>query len=355
MRTKTGTCTILALLLGACGGSDPAGGDGDGDGDGIPSYSVSGTAVDFAGGDAIAGQATVGTSGLTPPPTVSVTGADFTIDGVPPHSLFNPLVGAPPDYRNTYGAAIEVLEADVDGVIVEAVSESYLASLVEAFAVDPSGAKGVLLAQTIDDQGDPLAGIPAEAFTVDGSGFVGPFFLDADRAPAPALDQTSASGWVVFFDVDPGLVAVAAAADSGYTMTMSSSPIAAAAATLATVEVVDGEVVTPTGVSFSRDVVPIFQARGCTACHSGGGIGKDLGGLMLDSGVNKTFTELTTEISPNMGTTRVNLADPEASLVLRFPSAESPPDDHPNVTFTGPTDTDYLIILGWITEGAQQN
>jgi len=356
MRSSTIHQILFALLLvaPACGGSET--GDDVGDDDSIPSYQVTGTVVDFQTGDAIAGQASVSTTGLTPPPTVSVTGADFTITGVPPHSVFNPLVGAPPSYRNTFGAAAEVLDADLDGLIVDALSETYLASLVDAFGVTPSAAKGVLLARAVDDNGAPLEGIPASAFAIDGAdGFVGPFFLDADLGPAPALDQTSPSGWAVFFEVSPGLVAVAAADGADYTMVMSSSPVAAATATLAMVEVSGGAPIKPMNVSFSNDVVPIFIRRGCASCHSGGGIGKDLGGLMLDSGIPKTYQELTEEISPNMGVTRVNLLDPEASLVLTFPSAETPPDDHPNVTFTGPSDTDYQTILAWIEEGALQN
>ncbi len=341
----------LSLALAGCGGTESGGGDDD-----IASYRVSGTAVDFETGEAIGGQASVGTTGLTPPPTVSVTGADFVIDGVPPHSVFSLLVGSPPSHRSTYGAGIEVLEADVDGVIAEVLSETYLAGLTEAFGVDPSAAKGLLVAQALDENGEPMAGVPAGAFAIDGSTFLGPFFLDADRAAAPALTETSASGWVVFFDIDPGLVALAAAPDSGYTMAMSASPVAAAAVTLAVVEVVAGEnPLQPQNVSFSTDVLPIFDRRGCTACHSGGGIGKDLGGLMLDSGVNKTYSELVIEMSPEHAVPRVDLAEPEASLVLTYPSAEDPPDGHPNVTFTGATDPDYQTILVWIREGAKQN
>jgi hypothetical protein len=53
--------------------------------------------------------------------------------------------------------------------------------------------------------------------------------------------------------------------------------------------------------------------------------------------------------------TRVQLATPEMSLVLTMPSAETPPDNHPNVTFTGPQDPDYQKILAWIREGAKEN
>ena len=46
---------------------------------------------------------------------------------------------------------------------------------------------------------------------------------------------------------------------------------------------------------------------------------------------------------------------PETSLVLTMPSAESPSDGHPNVTFTGPQDPDYIKILAWLREGAKLN
>ena len=98
-------------------------------------------------------------------------------------------------------------------------------------------------------------------------------------------------------------------------------------------------------------IVPIFQARGCVACPTGLGVGKDLGGLALDGSSNLIYKELVEE-KPNI---RVNLGKPEASLVLTMPSREDPPDVHPNGTFTGPLDPDYLKLLVWIREGAQQN
>ena len=52
---------------------------------------------------------------------------------------------------------------------------------------------------------------------------------------------------------------------------------------------------------------------------------------------------------------RVQVATPEKSLVLTMPSAENPPDSHPNITFTGPEDADYLKLLVWIREGAKNN
>jgi hypothetical protein len=109
-------------------------------------------------------------------------------------------------------------------------------------------------------------------------------------------------------------------------------------------------VVLPTNVSFATQIVPLFETRGCVACHSGNGPGKDLGGLQLDGGIPKIYSELVQE-SP----LRVQVAMPEKSLVLTMPSAENPPDAHPVVAFASASDPDYLRLLVWIREGAKNN
>ena len=102
-------------------------------------------------------------------------------------------------------------------------------------------------------------------------------------------------------------------------------------------------------------MTPIFETRGCVNCHDGSGIGKDLGELHLNGEEQKMYRELAEEVSPTYGVLRVDRVTPLQSLVLTMPSREDPPDAHPNVTFAGPTDPDYLIILGWISEGALDN
>ena len=103
-------------------------------------------------------------------------------------------------------------------------------------------------------------------------------------------------------------------------------------------------------MSFSTQVFPIFTARGCDACHSGNGPGRDLGNLTLDGGTHPVWRELVEEEAG-----RVNVQMPSASLLLTMPSRESPPDQHPNVTFTSPNDLDYIKIEVWISEGAREN
>ena len=101
--------------------------------------------------------------------------------------------------------------------------------------------------------------------------------------------------------------------------------------------------------------VHVFTDRGCVLCHSGSGVGKDQGGVHFNGESQKMYRELVEEISANHGTPRVDLANPANSLVLTLPSKEDPPDVHPNSTFLSSSDPDYLLILGWITEGALNN
>jgi hypothetical protein len=261
------------------------------------------------------------------------------------------LAASAPTHRATIGPAITVTSADVDGLELPVLSETFAGDLATAFGVTPAASDGILLARVVDAQGAPVAGVDAAAFQIGNGGAVeGPFFLDENRQAAPGLAETSASGYVVFFALSPGLTGVTAADGSGLTLDMPLSPVVAGAVTLADVAVVEKAPGVPVAVSFATDIVPIFARRGCDACHSGGGIGKDLGGLMLDGSVNKIYSELVEE-RPG----RVNLLMPETSYVLTLPSREDPADRHPNVTFASALDPDYLLLLGWIQQGAQQN
>lgn len=342
------TILVLAPLLGACAG-------GDDDGTAAGGVKVSGTVRDFRTHDPLEGSVSVSTQGLSPAPTATVTGADYVLEHVIGDSIFYVLAGAPPTHRATYGAAIEVDVDDLPDVDLDVVSEADLAAYAEAFGVTPSAATGVLLVQAVDDAGDPAAGVAAAAI-LPPAGADGPYFLDANLDADPAADETSASGWVVFFEVDPGLVGLTAGATSGVTIDMPQSPIAPATATVATMHVIEGDLDLPTDVSFSQEVVPIFDRRGCQSCHSGSGPGRDLGDLTLDGSGNLIYRELVEESAATSATAkRIDPESPEDSLVLTMPSAEDPADPHPNITFSGPLDPDYLTILVWIREGALEN
>ena len=342
------TCILImfAFALAACGGDGVEGDDAPLGG----SLTVTGDVVDFGTRAAVAGAASVSTSGLSPAPRITTQGAGFTIEGVPENSAFQILASVPPDHRATFSPAVIVTDTDVDGVEALSVSETFLAGLSSAFGVNPTAARGVLFSRLVDEAGAPRAGVLGTALALSGGPMVdGPYFLDAAAMPDPAATMTSASGWVIYFEVDSGVAGMAAAGGANLTVDMPVSPIQAGTVTIAEVTVRDGAVMVPTNVSFSNQVVPIFERRGCTACHSGNNVGNDLGGLALNGGDNKVYDELMED------PTRVVVAMPAQSLVLRMPSREDPPDSHPNITFASPADPDYLLILGWITEGALEN
>jgi hypothetical protein len=341
------TTALAALALAACGddggtSSEMLGG----------SLTVSGDVYDFQTNAVISGAATVTTSGLVPAPTISVTGSSFVIDGVLEYSAFQIYASAPPTHRLTYNAGVEVTNSDLSGVKAFTVSEAFMSTLASGFQVTPSAAKGVLLMQLVDSAGNPKAGVAASNIVLAGvTGASAPKFLDANLAPAGTAMTSSASGIAVIFEIPPGVVSLGTAVNATQTLQMATSPVGAGAVTIARVVVTDGAPpMLPTNVSFANQVFPIFTARGCVGCHSGNGPGRDLGGLKLDGGANVVYRELVEE-----DPTRVVTATPETSLVLTMPSAESPPDGHPNVTFTGPQDPDYQKILVWIREGAKNN
>lgn len=342
----------LALFVAACGDSGNETGDPL---DPDARYSVSGTVYDLATGEPLEVAASVSTENVSPAPSITMNGASFTMEGVPANSTFHALASAAPDYRATYNLAIEVGSASVQDVELFAVRESYLAQLVQGFGLTPAFGTGIIIARAYGEDGQPYEGLPAAAFDLP-AGVSGPYFLDVELTPNPALTATSASGFVVLFDVSPGLTSVSALDGSGYGLSMPTSPVAASAVTYTNLTVREGGVEPlPTNVSFQNDIAPIFITRGCVNCHDGGGIGKDLGGLHLNGAAEKMYRELTEEMSPTYLVYRVDRLDPAASLMLTMPSLEDPPDSHPFATFTGDDDPDYQMILAWIAEGALRN
>jgi hypothetical protein len=335
----------------SCSFSDEDGVDGPLGG----SRTVEGSVVDFETGMPISGAASISTSGLSPVPKVTSQGASFTITGVPENSAFQILASAPATHRPTFSDAVVVEDDDLRDVKVPAVSEAFLGTLATGFGVSPSAAKGVLLARVVDDRGMPKAGVAAGNFVLAGGVTATPRFLGANMLPAPAATATSASGWVVFFELAPGVVSLGQSAGATVTLDMAVAPVSAGTVTIGRIIATDGAVVLPKNVSFRSQVVPIFGpkangGRGCEACHSGNGTGRDLGGLTLDGSANLIYKELVEE-RPG----RVVIAMPETSLLLRMPSREDPPDRHPNITFTSQLDPDYLKLLIWIREGAKDN
>lgn len=329
---------LAAVVLGGCDFSSDEPGSRELGG----SRTVRGEFVDYKTGQPVSG-ATIELSGLSADvrPEASVDGASFTLEGVVENSAFQ-IKASASSYRPTFGPSIVVTDQDITGIRVPVVSVAYLEGLVAAFDIDPP-TQGILLARLVQD-GQPAAGVHRDAFMMPG----GPYFLDAQLQAVPGGQVTSTSGSVAFFDVPVGVTGVVQPAAPPVGLDMPVSPIEAGAVTLADITVLDRPITLPTNVSFRQQVYPIFERRGCEPCHSANGDGKNLGGLTLGGGENKVYGEL-------MADARVNRMNPPASTILTYPSRESPPDSHPNITFASSNDPDYLMILVWIQEGAKDN
>jgi hypothetical protein len=314
------------------------------------SVRVEGRVVDLVTGQPVTGAVSLTASGVRAP-RVELQGSTFLIDDILEHSVFQVQAAVPPSHHAT-SSAIEVKAEDLADVAVPVIAETVLAQLASGFAVTPGAAGGVLLARFVDDAGQARSGIAGASFALDGgTGARGPYFLSGTMAPAPSAMATSSSGWVMYFDVAPGLVGVRAASGAGVTLEMPVSPVSAGVVTVASVRTIDGTFAPPTNVSYLQQVFPIFARRGCVGCHAeGNGPGREQGGLTLNNDANNVYRELTQE---RVG--RVVIAAPDTSTLLTMPSRESPPDRHPNVTFTSPLDPDYQLIRVWIAEGAKQN
>ena len=339
------------------GTSDP--GNGVGSGPAIPfapsALNVSGTLLELDTQKPLASSITMATAALVPTPDVSISGSTFKLSNVPPFSTFYLIAGSPPDHALTYNSPTSITDADVSGVNAYVVSDAYLTKLRMGFGVTAMSGTSTLFVRAVDDKGAALTGIGGSALQLGVMGAKGPFFVDAMMQPVANATATSASGWMVYFNVPAGTIKLAAG--SGYTLQAADTPTAADAVSLVQALITKGTAPTPppSNVSFQTTVMPIFINRGCYNCHSGNGDGRRLGDLVLDGAPMKVWTALVQTVSPNFGVTRVNLAVPEKSLVLTMPSFETPPDPHPTVVFTSSSDPDYVKILTWIKEGAKFN
>jgi hypothetical protein len=343
---------------GAGGGTDPTTGGSGGSGGVVfaPSaLNVSGQLLEFDTQKPLTSSGTMATAALVPSPDVTVSGSSFSLANVPPFSTFFLIAGSPPDHLLTYNVPTTVTDADVTGVNAYVVAASYVDKLRTAFAVTAKAGTATVFVQALDANGKAETGIAGNDVLLGVSGVSGPFYLDAMMQPAANTASTSASGWLVYFNVPAGTLKLAGA--NGYTVQAADTPTVGDAVSLVAAKVTMGTAPTPppTNVSFAQTVMPIFISRGCYNCHSGNGDGRRLGDLVLDGSPQKVWTALVQTISPNFNTTRVNLTTPEKSLVLTMPSYENPPDAHPTVVFTSSADPDYVKILTWIKEGAKNN
>lgn len=87
-------------------------------------------------------------------------------------------------------------------------------------------------------------------------------------------------------------------------------------------------------ISFSADIIPIFESS-CVSCHESGGQLPDLSAANAFSSLNSTRY--------------INSSTPEESLIYTRPNPDNT-DSHPKYTAT-----QAALVLGWIQQGAKNN
>lgn len=327
---------------------------GGGNRNAVPFYvNVSGTAVDWKTGAPVAA-ASIVTVGITPvSQTETAADGTFTLPGIPINGYVI-LDMAAVGYARTFSPAMLVGEENLTGVTVELVASGDAGDLRTGFGITNTSGRGAVLGRTEDSASAPIAGVAALQVLPVTFASDGPYFLADDGTPAPAETATTANGGFLFFNVSTGNVAVQAAA-AGFVFQPIATIVEDNAWSLVTLAA-DGTgngtpTPTPTGtpaaISFANDVYPIFSAKGCSAgsppCHRSG---QPAGGMRLDQDPN--------QIHPGV-VQRVNTANPAASLLLTKPLFEATPDHGGGNIFLTTSDPDYLTILGWIEQGANNN
>ena len=347
---------LLATGVTLAAASPACSGGGGGTVDGNYDVHVSGQLIDWRSGAPI-GEAIVRTVGISP---ARETEADdegrFTLKGIPAFGYV--IVDVTADgYARTLSPTILVEDEDLEDLPVEVLGEADATLFLGAFTVTPAAGEGHALGRVLTTAGTGVSGVAAIQLLPVTSGAEGPYFLDSADQPAAGATETSESGSFAFFNAEAGNVslqgsapgavlapAVSVVRDGAWSLvTLGGPPPAGSGATPTPV---------PTGTpgpqDFTADIVPIFTNRGCVDCHTGGQAPQ---GFRLDN-LNFIHAEVTTELSPVTNTPRVNTADPDASLLLRRPTFEDPPDQHPNAIFQTPFDPDYQKIRRWISDGA---
>ncbi len=334
---------LVCIVAAACTG----GGKG-----GSSTVRISGAVRDWRSGAAIP-NASLRTVGILPQRTgESIEDGTFVLEDIPINGYVILDVSAV-GYRRTIAPAILVEEANLADVVVLALADVDATAMRSGFGVTTSSGRGTILGRTYAPSGSGIPGVAAIQVLPVSVVSTGPFFLDAANDPAPGALATTSSGGFVFFNVSTGDVAVEASAP-GLVFEPTASFISDSVWSIVNIPG-DGPGVggsptpTPTGTpgpqSFSNDIHPIFQARGCngSGCHK---TGNAAAGFRLD--------QQPSQIYPNVAA-RCNTADPAASLLLIKPLFEATPNHGGGNIFLTTSDPDYQKILRWITDGAPNN
>lgn len=357
---------LSIALTAACVGDPPPatvdsgeGPDAGGDVDAAPTPAVrvSGKAKDYFTGAALA-TVTVESDGMEPQLNATSDAAgDFAFDTVPPGSVFY-LSASRSNYRPTRGLPVRVeampVTADQPLVSVNDARRQYT-----TLGLPLAAGKAVVFADLLRRNGTPLVDVPvADIKLLDAASApvgLGPYVFgpNGDLVPNATLAVTTDVGGrsrVGFLDVPPGqyTLSVTYVAGGGAPMTDTTRVDAVAdGASLARTGDTGGMGPGMGARTFTADVYPRLQtaANGglaCANCHTAGGAMPD---LQFDLPAADTLALILAR--PGV----VDVAAPDASLLLTKPLYEDPPN-HPNATFATMLDPNYILIRSWIAGGA---
>jgi hypothetical protein len=359
------------------------------------SFALTGNVRDYAELVMLA-DTSIATIGLSPPIQGASDGTGaYTLPGIPPGSaFFAHVMPSGTTYRPTVNQAVTMLDADVT-MDLGAVSAVYAQRQHATAGLPVAPNTSIVIVEMVKPDGTPWEAVPASYLTIEpvGGGVpvgMGPYFLGLNGDVDLALTDSIAFNGrarAAFLNVPPGSYSmyvrgVAGPApdpgtpdaglplppDAGAPLDGGVEPPPGEIELLATAAVWTASDATVHGAtlvwiqkiggmgnpggddpSFATDVYPLLQkasagGQGCASCHTAGGPAALV--LILDDGAPAVHARLLAD--PEL----VNLASPADSLLLTKPLYENPPN-HPNATWLDTTDPSYVIILEWISAGAQ--
>lgn len=280
-------------------------------------------------------------------------------------------------------------DAAVDCGLFEARADILTGAAVHPFFIQRS----TLILEVRDERGQPdqeitrqdievaLGGFPNTHLTAEDDAELKPFACALDRSEEGgahliglADSDTSPTGRFVFFGLrNPGQTGVGRAVVSvaGYP---ERNVLFGASGNIGVAQIGAGADFSPLPDAprdFERDVIPVLQASGCTACHAAGEPGADQaqtrGPDMLAADFDAAPDDVYAALMANDGDctddstpARVCVEAPEKSLLLSMPLSDAPePENHGNVAdgggggvFVSPLDPGYQVLFQWIKQGA---
>lgn len=361
---------LLAFGAAACVGDPPAspvdasaGPDGAEGADAAPpaAVRVSGKTKDYFTGMPLSAVG-LRSEGMEPQLSATTDGTgDFAFPAVPPGSAFY-LTAMRTAYRPTRGLAVRVEDMAV-------VSDQPVVSLSDTrrqyatLGLTAAVGTAVVFAELQKHNGTPLTGVPlTDVKLVDAADQpvgLGPYAFGPGGDLVPVATQATTvdvggRARVGFLDVPPGSYTLKVTYTAGAGTPMTDTARVDTTAEGASLALTGGTTAGGMGGggggmarTFTADVYPRLQtaANGglaCANCHTAGGAAAV---LPFDGPVQATYDAIKAAAGV------VDLATPANSMLLTKPLYEDPPN-HPNATFLDANDPDYIVILAWITQGA---